>query len=306
MRWVVFSGVLIAAGYTIPASRGEVRTAPPPVGAPEALACKSSVPASPLPLELRETSGLARSRKTPELLWTHNDSGNEPFLFGIDTTGALAAQVRVTNATLVDWEDLEAGPCPSGTCLFIADIGDNRQARDSVTVYMVPEPLPDAVQSDPAAAFHLKYPDGPQDAESLFILPNGDLYIVTKGRHADVALYRVTRDARQINRTTTLERVRSLWSRPGSARDRVTSATASPDGKWVAIRTYRTLHLYRTDALTASSGTPQSVEFDLAPLREKQGESVSMTNDGQVWLTSEAERKRDHPMLAQLSCTLSN
>ena len=48
----------------------------------------------PLSRDIPESSGLALSRRTPGLLWTHNDSGNEPFIFAVDSIPAIFAITR--------------------------------------------------------------------------------------------------------------------------------------------------------------------------------------------------------------------
>ena len=58
--------------------------------------------------------------------------GYAPLDVGVD------ALVRVAGARVQDWEDVAAGPCPGGNCLYVADIGDNRRVRDSVEVLRVP------------------------------------------------------------------------------------------------------------------------------------------------------------------------
>jgi hypothetical protein len=47
----------------------------------------------------------------------------------------------------------------------------------------VPEPSAYAEAVTPAAVLHARYPDGPRDADAVFVLPTGDLYILSKGRH---------------------------------------------------------------------------------------------------------------------------
>ena len=66
--------------------------------------------------ELPEASGLAASRRTPGLLWSHNDSG-EPVVFALNATGAVKDRVRVTGAQVEDWEAIAVGSCPQGSCL---------------------------------------------------------------------------------------------------------------------------------------------------------------------------------------------
>jgi hypothetical protein len=208
--------------------------------------CSIAQPNLPLSRDIVESSGLALSRRTPGVLWTHNDSGHEPYLYAVDSTGATLGRVRVTGATLIDWEDMASGPCDAGNCLFIGDIGDNSGRRDSISIYVVPEPAPTDTATAPATVLTLRYPDHPRDAEAMFVLPNGDLYLVSKGRRDSVALFRISKAAQQPVTLTTLERVRALWPRPRDGDDRVTGASASPDGRRIAIRTYRTLVVFAT------------------------------------------------------------
>lgn len=269
--------------------------------------CQVAQRSQPLPEEVRETSGLVQSRRDPGMFWTHNDKGNEPDLFAFDAGGRLVERVRVTGASLVDWEDIDAGPCDGGTCLHIGDIGDNDGARSTITIYSIPEPAAGAEQSAPATARHLRFADGPQDAEALFSLPSGALFLVTKGRGTPIALYRVPEVAGAGDagsaQPVTLERVRELLPEPGDASERVTAAAATPDGRWVGIRTARTLYLYPATSLT-SGGAAEPVRVDLTPLGEIQGESLVLSNDGSVWLTSEAEDEGAMPSWSRLQCTL--
>lgn len=252
-----------------------------------------------LPETVRETSGVAQSRATAGLFWTHNDSGGSPELFAFDSTGVIRQVVRIHNAKISDWEDIEAGPCDGGSCLYIADIGNNSRNRQSVMVYRVPEPAPGSTAAQ-ATAIELKYPDHPQDAEALFVMPTGDVYVVTKGRHATIALYRMPANA---TGSVTLSKVRELLPQPKDELDRVTSATASPNGRWVGIRTYRTLYLYPAADLVAGNAVKPHI-VDLRPLREIQGEALAIADDGRVWFTSEAENMKDLPGWSQMQCAL--
>lgn len=274
---VVVLLLLFANGASDPAGDG---AAPP--GA--SLTCRVDAANRVLPAEVHETSGLARSLEHSDLFWTHNDSGGDPELFGVAADGTLAARVRVEGASAVDWEDIEAAPCRDarGGCLYIADTGDNDAERDRITIYELPEPDPGQATAR-ATALHARYPDGARDAEGLFIA-DGRIHIVTKGREGPIRVYRFPAGASE---DVTLEPLTDLAPRPGTTADYVTAATASPDGRWVAVRTYRMLFFFEAAPLLA--GSPGAVHrFDLAPLGEAQGEAVTMDDQGGVWLTSEA------------------
>jgi hypothetical protein len=123
-----------------------------------------------------EVSGVVASRRTPGMYWIEEDSGNPARIWGVDLTGARLASVRVLDATNLDWEDIAL----ARGRLWVADIGDNFLLRPSIAVYSFPEPLPSArrVRAD---LLTLTYPDGPRNAEALFV--DGmrqQLFVVTK------------------------------------------------------------------------------------------------------------------------------
>ena len=56
-----------------------------------------------------------------------------------------------------DWEAVAVGACPGGSCIYIADIGDNEAERKRITIHRVPEPS----NEDSVAVkdtFHATYP----------------------------------------------------------------------------------------------------------------------------------------------------
>ena len=109
-----------------------------------------------------ELSGLVRSRSQADLLWSHDDSGAGPVLYGLRADGRVAARPTVTAAQAEDWEDIAAGPGPGGQpLLYVGDIGDNAARRASIDVYRVPEPRVGAAATAPAARLRLRYPTAP-------------------------------------------------------------------------------------------------------------------------------------------------
>ena len=267
---------------------------------PQSQACATIDAGTTLPAQVHETSGLALSSADATVLWTHNDRGHEPILYAVADDGALRGTVAVTGVAPVDWEDMEAAPCASGRCLYIADIGDNDTAREHITIHEVTEPAPGDDRAA-ARAMHARYPDGAHNAEAMFMLPGGDVYIVTKGDDSPPALYRYPAGMRA-RQDVVLERIRGPMAQPQQRRDYITGAAATPDGRWVAIRTYGALHIYTAaDLLNGAGGA--SITVDLTQLGEPQGEGVAIGDDGTVWLSSEAEGG-GAPRLARLSCVL--
>jgi hypothetical protein len=239
-----------------------------------------------------EASGIAVSHRTPGLLWTHNDSG-EPLLHAIDASGTVMGHVQVTGARVVDWEDLAAAPCPGGSCLYIADIGDNNRSRRAITIYRVAEPRPDQSASEPAEVWTATYPDGAHDAEALFATGSA-LFIVTKDGSSATALYRLPLLPKG-GHEARLELVSRL------ALDRVTGAGVSPDGMWVVLRTNDALLFYRTQDLIGGR-TSMPHRFDVTGVDEPQGEGVAIGGEGLVYLAGEGGGRGG--TLAALRCTL--
>jgi hypothetical protein len=235
---------------------------------------------------LPEASGLAMSRRSPNLLWSINDS-DDPTVVALSTTGELKGQVRLTGAAVRDWEALSVGPCAGGSCLYVGDIGDDGAKRMQVTIYRVPEPKADDAATPQVDTFVVAYPDSAHDAESLLVTSDQSLFIITKG-HPTV-LYRAP-DMRP-STTAKLTRVADLpvdkfLSDEDRKRSRITDAATTPDGEWVALRTNSELLLLRTRDLV--DGKMNDVwHANLRSLDETQGEGVSISNAGDVYLAGE-------------------
>lgn len=236
---------------------------------------------------LTESSGVVPSRRFSGILWTHNDSGNEPLLFATDTLGHDFGAIMVTGAENIDWEDLAIGPCSTAICLYIGDTGDNREVRTSVAIYRVAEPDVTAVRTATVEKLELRYPDGPHDAEAMYVDARGDLYLVTKGRSHGVLLFRVKHDAWGNGRAVA-ESVGSLPLDPrGALFDMVTGADINARNDLVVLRTYRRIYLFRL-APDGTIGSPDPVSVcDIAGL-ESQGEGIAWLDESRFVLTSEA------------------
>ena len=276
----------------------------PAAGQPAGAAprCEPAGPLVALP-ELNEASGLAVSRSVPGRLWTHNDSG-QPIVFALDTHGKVTARVRLTGAVVEDWEAIAVGPCPAGSCLYIADIGDNQAARKRITIYRTPEPSGAGTSVPAAEALHATYPDGAHDAETLLVSPGGELYIVTKGTPGSGALYKFPRELKP-GTTHQLERVGD--PRPAGAGGRsqnITDGAVSADGTWVALRTGQRVTFYRSADLLKGNWQ-EAGAFDLRPLREAQGEAIAFGPDESLYLAGEGGGKARPGSFAHLTCAVS-
>ena len=287
-------GALVIAGSLVSAAPSEAQQ--------PAVQCK---PAGTLQriAELPEGSGLAASRRTPGRFWSHNDSG-DPVLFALDSTGRVTGRLTISGATVEDWEAVAVGPCTSGSCIYVADIGDNDAERKQITVYRIAEPAEATGSAKVADIFHATYPDGSHDAEALLVTPEGRLLIVTKGESGPVSLYRFPAELRTAT-TMRLELVggpRKTGS-PAEKDDRITDGAVSPDGNWVVLRSRQALTFYRAADLLAGNWH-EAGRVSLAGIGEPQGEGVTFAANDAVHLISEGGGKKQPGAFARLTCTL--
>jgi hypothetical protein len=253
--------------------------------------------------DVPEASGLAISRRHDGMLWTHNDSGNEPILFAIDTSGRERGHVRVS-ARLRDWEDISAAPCPAGDCLYIGDIGDNSMSRKNVQVLRVPEPDPAARNAGRPDVITLTYPDGPHNAEAMFIA-GGRIFIVTRDRAG--AVYRSTATPGDVLSAFNQSPLTIKLLRIGELKlVGVTDAEASADGMSVAVRTSNEVVIYRTAELVAAPDTAQpTIRIPINRLKEPQGEAVALGADGALFLASEGRPWNRGGRFVMLRCNVT-
>ncbi|MFN2498448.1 MAG: hypothetical protein ABR557_05110 [Pyrinomonadaceae bacterium] len=245
-----------------------------------------------------ESSGLVASKTTPGLYWTHNDSGDGPYIYAFDERGARRGTWRVRGASARDWEDIAAGPGPqAGTSyLYIGDIGDNGGRREAIVVYRVKEPPIKPTDSssnkrkplvtDDAEVIRFQYPDGTHDSETLLVHPKtGDVYIVTKISFASPVIYKAAAPF-NTNSPITLRRIGDL-SVPSLFGGLITGGSISPDGLRLAVCDY--LEGYE---LVLPGGRASFDEIWKQPLqavglgRRRQGESIAYRLDGRALLAT--------------------
>jgi hypothetical protein len=247
---------------------------------------------------ISESSGLVASRSTPGAYWTHNDSGDGPFIYAFDTRGDSLGIFRVTGATARDWEDIAAGPGPqrNKSYLYIGDIGDNNDSRPEVIVYRVAEPplSSDTRNSskkrpgstEPAEALRLKYPDGNHDAEALLVHPTtGNIYIVTKVLLSNAGVYEATAPL-SAGKLITMRKVgeAKVSSLFGGV---ITGGSISPDGHRVALCDYFQAYEMVLPANAADFNAIWKQRMTGIKLgKRKQGESITYRLDNKALLTT--------------------
>jgi hypothetical protein len=204
----------------------------------------------------------------------------------------------VSGAAIVDWEDVAVGPCPAGSCVFLADIGDGAKARSQYTIYRVPEPsaLAAGTTTVTADTFPFAYPDGSHDAAAILVHPTTRVVtVITRGG----AAYDLP-SAQPGQPVTATPRGALSHLDPGVT---VTAASGRADGA-ILLRTTKGALLFSpppADAgpvppfATVLTGTPCDVRVP----KETDGEAIAWMAPGHGYLTIDQGRA---PAMDFVSC----
>ena len=248
---------------------------------------------------LRETSGLAVSRRHAGRYWVHNDSGDGPFVYAIDAQGRLAGIVQVDGVMSIDWEDIASFERDGKAYLLIGDIGDNLGLRPQYELIAIEEPeLPadGSVLHVPAAwQVRFRYPDDTShDTESLAVdAATMSAYVVPKYAEPLTA-YRVplkteSDDIVEARRWTGFA-VPDGVDPHAAPKFRATAFDIAADGRHAALLGYRSAWIYtrqgRESWEAAFARAPQRVSVS-PPLRqpealgfERDSRSILVTGEG--------------------------
>lgn len=247
--------------------------------------------------DIVESSGIAVSRCQPNVMWTHNDSGDDAYIFALDLTGKLLGTYRVENAENKDWEDLAGYKDADGRCyLIIGEIGDNELRREEHTVYRVPEPaVPsdqpatgkgDARPTSSAEVLTYRYPGRDVDAETIMVHPaTGDIYVLSKNRRGPSGVFKI-KPSFGASQVQIAEKVAEV-SVPSVPNGFLTGGDIAPDGRRVILCDY--LSGYELTLPEGASGfdaiwSQPPVPVDLG--KRDEGESVAYTADGAALLAT--------------------
>lgn len=253
--------------------------------------------------EITESSGVAASKCQPNVLWTHNDSGDGPFLFALDQTGKNLGTWKVGNAENVDWEDIELHKDANGKCLiYVGDIGNSKKdPRTEHRIYRVAEPeVPSGgsrtTRKDPATTataevMTFTYPDELHDAETLMVHPTtADIYIVTKSRNTAAGVYKVKSSFGP--GTIRAEKIADITV-PAIPNGFLTGGDIAPDGKRLVICDYFAAYEYELPFAAARFDEIWKQKPAVINLGEReQGEAITYSADGSsLFATSEGKNK---------------
>jgi hypothetical protein len=260
---------------------------------------------------INEISGIVQSVSYPGRYWVHNDSGDSARLFAIEADGTVIYPQFLRNvkvgegnsenhwqgmtmfmAANQDWEDIAL----DNGLLYLADVGNNGNARRDLGVYIAREPNPAAITNvRPFKYLPIEYPDQETypakrwhfDSESLFV-DDGTMYFVTKHRQPGkisewergAKLYRLdTQHTDQVNQLTYIE------THPEVAV--ATGADLSPDGQWLAIICYADIWLFKRPEFGDAWLSGDSYRLPLTFRQTGQVEAISWQDNNTLIFTNE-------------------
>lgn len=249
-----------------------------------------------------EISGIVRSRWQENVWWVHNDSGDEPRIFAIDSTGSVHVApwhadeyasgagadssdqpswpgVQLGAAAHIDYEDIAV----EDSTLYLGDIGNNGNARRDLGIYVIREPFHYDRRTRPIQHLPIRYPDQETfpaqewhyDAEALFV-DDGTLYVLTKHRKGQqintpqegTKLYRLdTEHPHRVNTLTLVDRHDTIPP--------PTAAALSPSGDRLAVLGYASVWLFARPEDSPHWLSTDPRRISLSDERSKQAEAVT-------------------------------
>jgi len=260
-------------------------------------------------LDLAESSGLAASPSHPEVLWSINDSGNEPKIYAMNSRGEDLGSWRVDVDEATDWESMDAFVWQETAYLIIGDTGDNFRWRPYVRFLVIEEPqdLESSERSLPVAwQVKYTYPNGYHDSEALAVdAKNEQVFVLSKREHPpglfSLPLHPARQGAPETQSSAIQEGalsivvarfVRSLSELPRPSQVEIDQDEGHPyrhtpvgmdlAGERLLVATYKHAYLYRLDNLEAAP-----LRIRLPSLGQRAAVTFAAGRDNEAYISRE-------------------
>ncbi len=237
-----------------------------------------------LPTEVSESSGLLFFDGR---LITHNDSGNLPELYEIDTLSfKVSRTVSITNVENNDWEDI----AQDDTFIYIGDFGNNNGVRRDLAVYRISKS--DYLKSENVVADKIEFTYEDQenfensgnsdwDAEALVVVENQLLIFTKQWQSKGTVAYQLsTEPGKHVAKRLDDYFVDGL----------VTGAEYNPLSKSLLIVGYNSIlapFIFKIEGATSSEVFKDSVERLPMSIENAQIESIASLDSNSYLMTSE-------------------
>lgn len=245
--------------------------------------------------KLKEISGLAASVQNKDMLWAHNDGGNDAEIFLIDQKMNIRLTCRLKGVVNRDWEDIAVGPgpVPGKFYVYVGDIGDNLEIFRYKRIYRFEEPIAapgnNVITISKFDTITIDLPDGAKDVEAMLIDPlNKDLYLISK--NAQPAYLYQLKYPYPPKDTIVAGKVTAIPFR------KIVAADFSADGKEVIIKNYDNVYYWKMNDKplgTVLKEKPYIVEYQ----KEPQGEAIAFSRNGSGFFTASEKIKGEKSYL---------
>ncbi len=245
-----------------------------------------------LPAALRECSGLQYFGNGS--VWAHNDSGNLPVIYQLDSAGSIVQIKRITNAANFDWEDFAKDEQGN---LYIGDFGNNNNNRRSLQIYKIENPENNDRERIPAEVISFTYSDQKEypppnnqlnfDVEAMIAF-DSSLFLFTKNRTSPYSGYVKRYKLPTIPGEHTAELIDSLLlDNTHMITGWVTGADISPDKKSVVLLTSTQLWVFQ-DFEDDDFFNGSITKIPLPHLTQKEG--ITFVSNTEVYICDELFR----------------
>jgi hypothetical protein len=236
---------------------------------------------------IAESSGLACSRRTKGLFWTHNDSGDGAYMYAFTTKGKLVGAYGIPDAKARDCEDAASFELDGKPYLILADIGDNAKRRSSYRLYIVEEPeLPEKPKRLARFTLHktivFRFPDGSKDGEGMAVDPTSKaIFVVNRDYQGKTGIYQLTWPEKKTE-AQIAKKIARVNIKIANGMD------ISPDGLRAVINTYSEVHEFTRKADETWAEAFKRKPRQIVMPKRRKGESVAYGPDGKtLYVTSE-------------------
>lgn len=246
-----------------------------------------------LPKSIKESSAV-EVIKNSNIIWTIQDRGNKPEIFGLTADGTIKYQNTIMGVENTDWEDLTSDEQGN---LYIGDFGNNKNERKDLCIYKISGT--DVLKKEIAVSSKITfyYPEQKAfppkksarnfDVESFFVFKN-NFYLFTKNRSSKfdgtTHLYRIPNQSGNHK----AELISSFKTCENFNHCAITSADSSPSGKTIALLSSNQVWLF-SDFEKDDFFKGKMKNISLPTFTQKEG--ICFVDENTLYITDEKDKK---------------
>lgn len=220
---------------------------------------------------ITEISGIVPYGFEEGYFWVHNDSGDGPNIYLIDSKASLKVRVEVEGLKAIDIEDIGRFQLNDKKYLLLADMGNNLRDREILSLYIIEEPKLNfnvsSIKVPLVKELKYRYSDKRRDAEALFVDPlDLQVYILSKRDfESTVFSFPIDLKSNQVNVLKPLQTLPFTFT---------TAADISSDGKYILAKNLTHIYFWerknKESIIESFQSEPKIIPYQIEP----QGEAI--------------------------------